>query len=161
MTIVAFSGVRQSVVNASRYTELVAWRDVFTIYHAFYGDWPDSMVVDEEYCSGAGYPVGAGGVPRCHNYQSAGASGSPNYAVRESDNEALMSEVKVHADLPRTGDRTPVDGIVGPYVRLKESGGTRYVRLTMIHFGAECPDDTEVYWTPPDNKRSTCIIEID
>lgn len=67
------------------------------IYRNLRGEWPPSVVIDEEYCLGSGYPIGAGGVPRCHNYQSSGAAGGPDYAVRESDNATLMAELRTGA----------------------------------------------------------------
>lgn len=160
ITIVSYSEMRHRALNASRTVELFAWRDAFVLYRASNSGWPSSMVVDDEYCLGAGYPVGAGGVPRCHNYWSSGSTGSPDYAVLESDNVALMEELGGEADLPRGGDRTPMDGIVGPYVRLKEDSNGLYVRLTMTQHGTVCPSGTESYWVDAPGKRATCIIEI-
>lgn len=160
LTVTTFSAVRGRAINVSRHTELAAWRDAFMIYHASTGRWPASMVTDDEYCLGGGYPIGAGGVPRCHNFKSTGSTGSPDYAVLESENATLMSELAEYADLPRQGDRTPMGGVVGPYVRLKSSGGAYYIRLTMTQEGSECPEGTDSYWVSGDGERSTCIIEI-
>lgn len=160
IVIVSYGGVRERAINTSRSVELAAWRDAFVMYKASRGSWPPSMVVDDEYCLGTGYPVGAGGVPRCHNYQSSGSSGSPDYAVLQSDNATLMAELKLDADLPKRGDRTPMNGIVGPYVRLKSDSGGTYVRLTMTQYGVVCPSGTESYWVDTPGNRTTCIIEM-
>lgn len=160
ISVSAYTSIQQRAANVSRVSELVAWKKSFMIYRALAGGWPPSMVVDDEYCLGVGYPIGAGGVSRCHNYMSSGSTGSPDYAVLESDNAILMTQLRQYTDLPGTGDRTPINGIVGPYVRLKSAGDGMYVRLTMTQSGTVCPNETEVYWTDPDGSRSTCIIEI-
>lgn len=160
ISVSAYTGIQQRAANVSRVSELVAWKKSFMIYRTLAGGWPPSMVVDDEYCLGDGYPIGAGGVSRCHNYQSAGSTGSPDYAVLESDNAILMAELRQYADLPGAGDRTPINGIVGPYVRLKDASEGMYVRLTMTQNGDVCPNETETYWMDADGSRSTCIIEV-
>lgn len=160
IVIVSYTGIRERAINTSRKVELVAWRDAFILYKSQERRWPPSMVQDDEYCLGEGYPIGAGGVARCHNYQSTGTAQSPGYAVLQSANAALMADLGGPGAIPKTGDRTPVGGIVGPYVRLKSNGPDLYIRLTMTQLGVTCPEGTELYWADAPNNRSTCIIEI-
>jgi len=158
--MLTFTGITQRVANGSRYDELSEWKKVFLVYKTTNGSWPPSMAQDTEYCLGGGYPIGAGGVPRCHNYQSSGATQSPDYAVLQSDNATLMNDLYT-ISRPTQGDRAPMNGIVGPYVAMKADGsGNLYVRLTMTQYGTTCPNGSQLYWSDPPSNRSTCIIEI-
>lgn len=156
ITIVAYSGIRERAINTAHLSEIMAWRDSFVLYQATTGSYPSSMTIDTEYCLGTGFPDGTGGVPRCHNYNA-----TDSYAVAESGNAALMAQLTNEVDIPSTGDRTPIQGIVGPYALLTSYDGiTLFVQLFMTWYGSDCPAGTDSFWTSSDGRVSTCAINI-
>lgn len=52
-----YSNLQLRAANTSRVAEIVAWKKAFMIYRNLRGEWPPSVVIDEEYCLGSGYPM--------------------------------------------------------------------------------------------------------
>ena len=144
ITVVAYSGIQSRARNTARSQELVQWQKLFLLYKAANGQYP-TMVENQEYCLGSGYPIGYGGVARCHSF---GNSTSPV----ESDNSSLMTALKTVGSIP-SGDRMPLGGLVGPYV--SQSAGI--LTLTMTQEGTDCPSGFSKYWDDG-SSRATCAI---
>lgn len=138
ITSSAFNGVQNRSRNSARYSEMKAWDKVLKLYKATYGTYPSTMPANSFYCLGEGFPIGAGGVARCRDYTTSGAS-----SYLESDNAATMTELRNVSSLPKS-DRTPVSGTVGPYIQYYGSGTVIYrIYGALNGSGAsDCPSDT-------------------
>lgn len=153
ITVVVYNGVRQRAQNAERISELYAWNKQFEMYKALFGYYPIAPLEDMEYCLGSGFPVGAGGVPRCRNYEATTAT-----AVPESTNADLMIELARVGPLP-SGNRSPVGATVGPFVHYYANGT---IRLNAVLEGAsssECPAGTRFGWTDG-TQRLLCDLNM-
>ncbi|MDB5168094.1 MAG: exported protein of unknown function [Candidatus Saccharibacteria bacterium] len=150
ITIVAFNGIQTKAANMSKTNEAVAWKKLLEVYKATYDSYPPVPIAD--YCLGSGFPDGdgiAGG--ECRDYQL----NSPTYTYHENDNAALMAEIKKVGKLP-TGDRTPISGIVGPYMGIWPTG---YIIITILKGGAsDCPAPTYYVW---DNGNGVLLCALD
>lgn len=133
IVIVSYSGVQRNARNADRYTQVKAWERLLQLYKAKYGTFP-AVANKDSYCLGSGFPNG-----KCREYL---ASGTNTYL--ESDNAALMTELKKIGTLP-TVSPTPVNGwIVGPYVNYWGTG--MYLSEVFEGGPSNCPSGMEYVW---------------
>lgn len=156
ITTVAFNGVQARAHNTARYHELKAWQKHFELYKATYGTYPAVPLVaaNNGYCLGGGFPIGSGGVARCRDVWQ---SGTTSYV--ESDNAALMAELKKAGSLPG-GPRKQVDSSVGPYVNYYDWGGI-ILRTVVTGSGPNgCPSDTVQDYTDTAADYSICSIRL-
>lgn len=150
ISVVAYNGIQSRALNTARYTELKTWAQLFELYKAQEGAYPDMPVGG--YCLGTGFPIGYGGVPRCRDYNINAVS-----AYIESDNALLMNEIKkVGSSLP-SGPRVPSGMTVGPYVDYSST----HIRIKEVINGSldDCPSDTTQDWTDG-NGRTLCNITL-
>lgn len=148
ITIVAFNGIQERALNASRHSEVVAWEKNLQLYKATYGQYPP--VTSGEYCLGTGFPGG-----KCRDYQADGADPDA-VAYDEANSAQLHTELKKISSLP-SGTRKPVSGVVGPYINI---WGTGYYLEQTFQSGVEdCPTNMEVSWFDPGDKLLICYIE--
>lgn len=138
MTIVAYNGIQERARNVSWLTAMNHWRDLFEIYRATNGSYPN--VPNGDYCLGTGFPLGPDGQPRCRNYDML----DPAYSYLESDNAALMAALETVSQLPR-GEHTGTAGLAGPYIDFWGSG----LYMTGVFEGddaTDCPGGLEFVW---------------
>jgi len=150
ITVVAYNGIQNRAKNNARYSEIKAWAKHFELYKAQEGTYP--AMANEGFCLGSNFPVGGGGVARCRDY-----NGTYETSYIESDNAALMTELrKVNSSLP-TGSRIGVNGTVGPYVNYSSS----QIVFTEVINGtpADCPADAPSTWTD-NNGRTLCSVRL-
>ncbi|HTJ73345.1 MAG TPA: prepilin-type N-terminal cleavage/methylation domain-containing protein [Verrucomicrobiae bacterium] len=133
IVIVSFNGAQKSARNADRYTEVKEWEKLFQLYKAKYGTFPP-VANKDSYCLGTGFPNG-----KCREYLSSGAN-----TYLESDNAALMTELKKIGTLP-TVNPIPVNGwIVGPYVNYWGTG--MYLTEEFEGGPTNCPSGMSYNW---------------
>jgi prepilin-type N-terminal cleavage/methylation domain-containing protein len=133
IAIVSYNGVQQRTRNADRYTQVKAWERLFQLYKAKYGAFP-SATSGTTYCLGSGFPNG-----KCREYKTSGSN-----AYLESNNAALMTEIKKIGSLP-TNNPIPVNNwLVGPYVTM----WTTNLQITQDFEGGpgDCPPGLDYYW---------------
>jgi type II secretory pathway pseudopilin PulG len=139
ITIVAFNGLQQRARNSARASELNSWVKVLKAYRSVNNAWPAGLTGGAAtfYCLGEGFPVGAGGVPRCRDYLST-ASG-----YLETDSATIHAQISTIASLP-SGPKYIVNGTtVGIYANYLSGNDT--IQLTQLFEGA-CPTPTvQVY----------------
>lgn len=157
ISVVAYNNVQIRAEKSARQSEMVAWSNIFQLYRTEHDGWPAAMTVGQTYCLGTGFPIGAGDVARCRDYNSTD-TGYP-----ESDSVALMEQLKTVATLP-TSKKVPIkEQTVGPYVQY-ESGGTydRALRITQVFpLGAgTCPDGTAQQFANADMLWCEIILEL-
>jgi prepilin-type N-terminal cleavage/methylation domain-containing protein len=133
IVIVSYNGVQKNARNADRLTQVKAWENLFQLYKAKYGTFPP-VANKDSYCLGSGFPNG-----KCREYWGSGAN-----TYLESDNTALMTELKKVGTLP-TVNPTPVNGwIVGPYVNYWNTG--MYLTEEFEGGPSNCPKGMDYNW---------------
>ncbi|MBM3210179.1 prepilin-type N-terminal cleavage/methylation domain-containing protein [Candidatus Saccharibacteria bacterium] len=151
ITIVAYNGIQTRATNTARYNEIKAWQKSFELYKATYGNYP--AVADGGYCLGYNFPSGTGGAQRCRDFNT--STGGNSYL--ESDNTALMNEIRKISDIP-SGPRTAPrgGGTVGPYAIYNSWNVILY---TVVEGGdaSACESGTTLAWT---NGNQTAICGI-
>lgn len=146
ITIVAYNGIQARANNSARLSEISEWAKLFSLYKTANGSFP-TMTIGQEYCLGDGFPIGSGGVARCHSYTS-------STAPLQSDNTTLMSQLQTMASLP-SGPRAPVSGLAYPVTQFD---GT-VVKVDMTNQGTTtCPSGTTHVWD--NGTDSTCRIIV-
>ena len=151
VSITSYNGIQTRALNAARLEEMKTWSKLFTLYYSINNTYPPSLVAGQSYCLGEQFPIGYDGNRRCRDYMSVSSS-----SYLESDNSALMSDIKTVASLPKS-DRTPIDGTVGPY--MSYYGGATLFRIYGLFKGnsGECPAGlTQEY-----SRASLLICKID
>lgn len=136
ITIVFYNSIQARTQNAARYSEAKSWQRHFEIYRVQFGSLPS--IANGEYCLGSGFPIGVGGVARCHDWNYAGGTPTP-----ESTNTTLMTELKKVGSLPSSG-RLPVDSIIGPYVIYS---ATMIQIFSIFQEPYDCPPDMVSTWS--------------
>lgn len=109
ITIVAYNGIQNRARNAARLVQMKTWRDMFELYRADNGAYPN-MPNNKGYCLGKGFPTGPDSAARCRDYDYIGST-----SYKESDSTALMTAMQTVGTLPG-GPYVHVNGTVGPYV---------------------------------------------
>lgn len=164
LTLVAYNGVQDRAQNAERITELKAWKNTFETYGAKNGQYPDPGPISSPtnvdsrdgsygYCLGSGFPSG-----KCREYLN--APGELTY--NESDNAALMNELKtVVSNLPK-GSRVPVGGSVGPFASFRPAAEGANIHLITILKSSEdkCPRGTITGWYDAGQQLLQCQIQL-
>lgn len=142
ISTVAYRGVQERALNATRINELRSWVQIFDIYKARKGIYPrQNDAVNSGACLGTGFPDGSDGQPRCRELTV-----NPGYSYTESESEGLMNDLLSVAKVP-PADKTPVNGwIVGPWVEFRpvaEDGDVARINITTAiesNDGHECID---------------------
>lgn len=111
VSVVSYNGIQDRADTVNRMTEVTNWREVLGLYVALNGSLPSGFEKNKIYCLGTGFPVGAGGVPRCRDFNSSMTG------YKESDNAAAMQQLEEVAKIPES-KKIPVDQTVGPYIAL-------------------------------------------
>jgi len=146
ITIVAYNGVQKRALNTARLTEVEAWQKQLLLYYAANGTGVD--VTAGNYCLGYNFPSG-----KCRNYTTTGTT-----TYNQSDNAALMTELKSATGSLPTGNRTPVGNYIGPYVNIW-GGQTGFSLFTFFDGGAtSCPAPMVYLW---DNGAGAVLCEQD
>lgn len=146
ISVAVYNGIQVRANNTARVSEAQSWAKLLALYKAANGVWP-AMTVGQEYCLGSGFPIGYGGVGRCHNYLTSDAP-------LQSSNTVMMSQLQTVGALP-SGSRAPVASIVGPYARLNANGT---INIDIVNQGLECPEGTSDLWN--NGADSTCRILV-
>lgn len=150
ITIVAYNGIQSRAQNTTRINELRNWQKIFETYRAQEGHYPE--MADGQYCLGNGFLVGGNGERRCRDYEATGDT-----SVRESDNAALMAEIRKVATPPRPSN-IPAKETLGPYV---DYAGNTITLFAWIKGGQnDCPDGTTYGWADGSGNRVGCVIEL-
>lgn len=164
LTLVAYNGVQDRAQNAERITELKAWKNTFETYGAKNGQYPDPGPISSPtnvdsrdgsygYCLGSGFPSG-----KCRDYLE--SPGELTY--NESDNAALMAELRtVVSNLPK-GSRIPVGGAVGPFASFRPTAEGANIHLITFLKSSEdkCPSNTITGWYDPDQQLLQCQVQL-
>lgn len=141
ITIVAYNGIQEKAHNSSREAELMAYIKAFTLYKTENGAYPS--MPSGNYCLGGHFPIGYNNEPRCWAYASEG------YSIPASTNGPLMDALHTVAQIS-DGDRTPVNGNVGPWVSYTTSGGQVVVQIIGVMAGTDssvCPSQAPELWS--------------
>ena len=164
LTFVAYIGVQDRAQNAERIAELKAWKNAFETYGAKNGQYPDPGPISSPtnvdsrdgsygYCLGEGFPGG-----KCREYQN--TPGELTY--NESDNAALMNELKtVVANLPK-GTRVSVGDHVGPFASFRPAAEGANIHLIAILKSTEnkCPSNTITGWYDAGQQLLQCQVQL-
>lgn len=157
ITIVSYNGIQQRALNTARINELRMWEKIMVSYVMTKGDFPPSLAYNASVpnfkCLGRGFPVGAGNIPRCRDYNSTTNS------YPETDNAALMAELSTIATVPNS-QKKPAGGAVGPYIHRAWSDlAILYVALDGRN-GYQCPSGTSESWVSPDRSTLLCSLSL-
>lgn len=156
ITVVTYNGIQQEARNQTRYAEMKDWQKLFQTYKSRFGVYPD-FPSTSDYCLGTNFPVGYNGERRCRNYTLSNSS----ISYKESDNTALMTELKKAGSLPTVnGDRIPVtNSLVGPFIDYwgKDWGG--YITGVFEGGTGDCPKGLEETWYSGDG-AVLCGLQI-
>jgi prepilin-type N-terminal cleavage/methylation domain-containing protein len=134
IVVVSYNGFQQRARNADRFLQVRNWKNAFQLYRAKYGKFPP-VASKDSYCLGTGFPNG-----KCREYLASGAN-----TYLESDNAALMTELKKVGTLP-TINPAPIHGwIVGPYVNYWNTG--MYLTEDFEGGASDCPSGMVYNWT--------------
>lgn len=129
ISIVAYNGIQQRANNTSRIVAGKQFVQLFQLYQGTFGSYPSQIYPPGPgFCLGTGFPVGHLDVPRCRSYKSGGSYSTPlprgptqPDSVPESDNTALMSELKKVGSIPANPIPTASKVAVGPYLDYDEA----------------------------------------
>lgn len=134
IVLISYNNTQRSARNADRFTQVKAWEHQFQLYRAKYGTFPP-VANKDSYCLGTGFPNG-----KCREYLGSGAN-----TYLESDNAALMTELKKIGSSP-TVNPVPVKGwIVGPYANYWNTG--MYITQDFEGGASDCPKGMDYNWT--------------
>lgn len=148
ISVVAYTGVQSRASNAIRSHEVQQWRQIFQLYKAQYGSFPN--VPTGYYCLGTGFPGNY-----CRDYW-AGEVTPNSYNSLDADNATLLNELKKVAPTLPTHNPKPVqNSIVGPYVYYWGDG----FNLSQPFDGgpSDCPSGMTYAW---DNGGGILICEV-
>jgi len=146
ITVISYNGVQKRALNSARLTEVEAWQKQLLLYYANNGTGVD--VTPGNYCLGYGFPSG-----KCRNYTTTGTN-----TYNQSDNAALMAELKSSSGSLPTGNRQPVGSYIGPFVNIW-SGNTGFSLFTFLDGDASSCLSPMVYlW---DNGAGVVMCEQD
>jgi len=122
ISIVAYNGIQQRSNNTARVVSGKQFVKLFQLYKATFGSYPPQLYPQGPgFCLGNGFPAGYDGAARCRSYQSAGTYTSPAPrgtqpdSLLESNNAALMTELKKVGSLPGNPIPTASKELVGPF----------------------------------------------
>jgi prepilin-type N-terminal cleavage/methylation domain-containing protein len=146
----SYGNTQKNARNASRYLQVQQWQKSFELYKAKFGTYPQVTV--KNYCLGVSFPLGTDSQRRCRD----SAMTDPNYSYLESDNAALMTEIKKISTIP-TNNPPRINGdLVGPYVNYWNTG----MSITQVFEGgpSDCPKNMGYSW---DDGHGTLLCYLD
>lgn len=88
-----------------------------------------------DFCLGKGFPIGAGGVARCRDYDST------TTGYLESNNDALMDQLRTVVQVPLNSPKKLYGTHVGPYASIDMAGTLFITQIFSIKSGT-CPEGT-------------------
>lgn len=138
IVLVTYNGVQKRARNADRYSQMQSWQKLFELYKSSYGTYP--QVASGNYCLGTNFPAGPDGQNRCRD----SAMTDPNYSYLESNNAALMTEIKKVGSIPTNKPQRVNGDLVGPYVNYWGTG----MSFTQVFEGgpSDCPPGMNYSW---------------
>jgi|GEM_PF-405577 len=125
ISVAAYNGIQQRANNTARIASGKQFISLFQLYKATFGSYPPQLYPQNAgFCLGSGFPVSTvNGVTaqRCRSYNSGGTYTAPAPrgtvpdALLESDNTALMTELKKVGSPPGNPIPTATKQVVGPF----------------------------------------------
>ena len=122
ISVVAYNGIQQRANNTTRVASGKQFIKLFQLYKATFGSYPPQLYPQNAgFCLGSGFPAGYDGNPRCRSYKSAGTYTAPAPrgtvpdSLLESNNSALMTELKKVGSIPGNPIPTASKELVGPF----------------------------------------------
>jgi len=125
ISIVAYNDIQQRANNTARIASGKQFITLFQLYKATFGSYPPQLYPQNAgFCLGTGFPlstVNSVTAQRCRSYNSGGTYTAPAPrgtvpdALLESDNTALMTELKKVGSIPGNPIPTRTKQVVGPY----------------------------------------------
>ena len=147
ITYVSYGNVQKRALNAARLTEVQDWQKQLMLYYTRNNGIPAGVTAGD-YCLGSGFPNGA-----CRNYLESGGA-----TYQESDNETLMYDLQhLNGSLP-SGTRKPVNGFIGPFVKIWGSGGGFTIVSFFSGSASSCPAPMTYTW---DDGNGAVMCQID
>lgn len=138
IVVISYNNMQRNARNADRYNQATQWIKMFELYKARYGKYP--QVTYGNYCLGTNFPLGPDDQRRCRN----SALTDPNLSYLESNNTALMTEIKKIGTPPTNSPVAIKDDLVGPYAEYWSSG--MYMIQVFEGGSSDCPDGMEYAW---------------
>ena len=171
VSVLAYNGTQQRANNAARVVVGKQWADLFEIYKGTFGKYPSQISPPGTgFCLGSGFPQGLNNEQRCKSYKSGGMYATPSprgsqpESLLQSNNAALMTELRKAGSLPES---LPLPSrskqLVGPYVDYNRYTLAPAVAIAVdgvVPFGNDCGGGFISDYVDSTNNLTACLLTL-